>query len=80
MILWILIAAAAVTMLWPSAPKQKQDYVPDAAGPTVGVGYIEAVASLQSVRSRLVQTDLLDESVSEALSTLTLALQHGSDQ
>lgn len=83
---WILAVIAAVVALWPTGQKKGGGggavYVPSPAEldpPKRTPTYLDAVASLQKVRSRLVETDLLSDDVAEALSTLTLALQHGSD-
>jgi len=84
MMTWLLAVAAAAVALWPTAGKRDKApvYVPsplELDPPRRTTTYLDAVACLQKVRSRLVHTDLLDDSVAEALSTLTLALQHGSD-
>lgn len=81
---WILAVIAAVVALWPTGQKKGGGavYVPSPAEldpPKRTPTYLDAVASLQKVRSRLVETDLLSDDVAEALSALTLALQHGSD-
>lgn len=81
MILWVLIAAAAITMLWPATPKKRTEYVPDAAKPDDSeVAYLEAVAALQQVRSRLARTDCLAEEQIESINVLALALTEGSNQ
>jgi len=83
MMTWLLAVAAAAVALWPTGKRDKAPvYVPsplELDPPRRTTTYLDAVACLQKVRSRLVHTDLLDDSVAEALSTLTLALQHGSD-
>jgi hypothetical protein len=83
MMTWLLAVAAAAVALWPTGKKAAPSaYVPSTLEidpPKRQTTYLDAVACLQKVRSRLVHTDLLDDSVAEALSTLTLALQHGSD-
>lgn len=84
MMTWLLAVAAAAVALWPTGRKTDKApvYVPsplELDPPRRTTSYLDAVACLQKVRSRLVHTDLLDDSVAEALSTLTLALQHGSD-
>ena len=84
MMTWLLAVAAAAVALWPTGRKTDKApvYVPsplEIDPPKRQTSYLDAVACLQKVRSRLVHTDLLDDSVAEALSTLTLALQHGSD-
>ena len=84
MMTWLLAVAAAAVALWPTGRKTDKApvYVPsplELDPPRRTTTYLDAVACLQKVRSRLVHTDLLDDSVAEALSTLTLALQHGSD-
>jgi len=84
MMTWLLAVAAAAVALWPTGGKRDKAplYLPSAAEidpPRRQTTYLDAVACLQKVRARLVNTDLLDDSVAEALSTLTLALQHGSD-
>ena len=84
MMTWLLAVAAAAVALWPTGGKRDKApvYVPsplELDPPRRTTTYLDAVACLQKVRSRLVHTDLLDDSVAEALSTLTLALQHGSD-
>ena len=84
MMTWLLAVAAAAVALWPTGRKTDKApvYVPsplELDPPKRTTTYLDAVACLQKVRSRLVHTDMLDDSVAEALSTLTLALQHGSD-
>jgi len=84
MMTWLLAVAAAAVALWPTGRKTDKApvYVPsplELDPPRRTTTYLDAVACLQKVRSRLVHTDMLDDSVAEALSTLTLALQHGSD-
>ena len=84
MMTWLLAVAAAAVALWPTGRKTDKApvYVPsplEIDPPKRQTSYLDAVACLQKVRSRLVHTEMLDDSVAEALSTLTLALQHGSD-
>ena len=83
MMTWLLAVAAAAVALWPTGKRDKAPlYVPsplELDPPKRQTSYLDAVACLQKVRSRLVHTEMLDDSVAEALSTLTLALQHGSD-
>ena len=83
MMTWLLAVAAAAVALWPTGKRDKAPlYVPsplELDPPKRTTTYLDAVACLQKVRSRLVHTEMLDDSVAEALSTLTLALQHGSD-
>jgi hypothetical protein len=80
MIVWILIAAAAVTLLWP-VKKSPADFLPLPKQKKVeNHGYIEAVSSLQVVRQRLASTQALDADEAEAINILTLALVKGSEE
>lgn len=83
-----LVAVAVVLLLLPSpkkpvppmfslVPTQQTDPAP--ALPKQ-VQYLDAVASLQSVRHRLVATDQLGEEQREAINVLTLALVGGSEK
>jgi hypothetical protein len=83
MIVWSLIAAVAIVLLWPkprpkhvSLARLEQDVVEREVRhlPT----YLDSVAALQVVQHRLKITELLDEEQSEAINVLTLALAQGS--
>lgn len=85
MIMYALIAAAAVALLWPSQkPKARPTFNPtplEVTPPKPRVPlYLDAVASLQTVQRRLAATDNLDDDQRAAIDTLTLALTAGSDQ
>lgn len=88
MIIYALIAAAIAALFVPWKKGSVQpaslpfdlssvDAVP--AKP-VGIAYLDAVASLQTVQRRLIQTGQLDEEQRVALDTLTLALSAASEQ
>jgi hypothetical protein len=82
-LVWVLVAAAAVLLLWPSTKTQPPHILP--VGPVEppkrhAPTYLEAVAALQTVRSRLVGTSKLEEAQSKAIAALTLALSEGSEQ
>lgn len=84
MIIWILVAAAVVFILWPSQQQDQPSIIkalPPAAPKKDAIGsYMESMKALQMVRGRLVATDKLDESAQKCLDTLTLALLAGSDK
>jgi hypothetical protein len=86
MIIYVLIAAAVVTLFWPTKKKPS-------AAPTLDLSryderpvklkapaYIQSVAALQTVQKRLAHTEHLDEEQQEAINVLALALTAGSDQ
>lgn len=81
MMTWLLAVAAAAVALWPTNKKSKLlpnlqefDTRPKPSS------YLDAVASLQTVRTRLMHTNHLDEDQAAACDVLTLALSAGSDQ
>jgi hypothetical protein len=90
MIIYVLIAAAVVTLFWPT--KKKPSAAPtldfskyDGLAESVRVklkapAYIQSVAALQTVQKRLAHTEHLDEEQQEAINVLALALTAGSDQ
>ena len=88
MIIYSLIAAAALVLLWPKQLQRKQPALPKLelprsvidAVPVRTDSYIEAVAALQTVQRRLVSTGLLDEDQVAAVDTLTLALSRGATE
>jgi len=84
MMTWLLAVAAAAVALWPTGKKtdKAQVYVPsplELDPPKRQTSYLDAVACLQKVRSRLVHTNHLEAEQTEALDVLTLALSAGSD-
>ena len=84
MMTWLLAVAAAAVALWPTAGKRDKAplYLPSATEidpPRRNTSYLDAVACLQKVRSRLVHTNHLEDEQTEALDVLTLALSAGSD-
>lgn len=84
MIVWVLVAAAAVLLFWPPAKQAANPYTPSPAElappqPRIPT-YIDAVACLQTVRHRLVETEQLGEAQQDAIDTITLALVRGSER
>lgn len=84
MMTWLLAVAAAAVALWPTGRKTDKApvYVPsplELDPPKRQTSYLDAVACLQKVRSRLVHTNHLEDEQTEALDVLTLALSAGSD-
>ena len=83
MMTWLLAVAAAAVALWPTGKRDKAPlYVPsplELDPPKRQTSYLDAVACLQKVRSRLVHTNHLEADQTEALDVLTLALSAGSD-
>ena len=79
MTVWLLLAAAAAVLLWPSKLPEQVPFL--AQVPTdKGHSYIDAVAALQLVRQRLIDTQQLAEEQQAAVDSLTLALVHGSEK
>ena len=86
MIVYALIAAAALALLWPSklVPKKptinidELDKIKPIQPERHAVKYLEAVACLQKVAKRLELTEELDDEQKEALEVITLALSRGS--
>ena len=81
MMTWLLAVAAAAVALWPINKKsgllpslETLDTKPKPSS------YLDAVASLQTVRTRLMHTNHLDDDQAAACDVLTLALSAGSDQ
>jgi|AACY02.3.fsa_nt_gi hypothetical protein len=84
MMTWLLAVAAAAVALWPigKKPSQRPIYIPSPAELEPArrqTSYLDAVACLQKVRSRLVHTNHIEAEQTEALDVLTLALSAGSD-
>jgi len=86
MMTWLLAVAAAAVALWPTGKKNGGGGVPvyvpsplELDPPKRQTSYLDAVACLQKVRSRLVHTNHLEDEQTEALNVLTLALSAGSD-
>ncbi len=84
MIVHILLAAAALMLLWPSG---KKPALPALPLPSPGVApvpaapkYIEAMTALQVVRHRISETQLLGDEQQTAINVLTLALVAGSEK
>lgn len=83
MIVWVLVAAAAVLLFWPSgkaATQPANPYLPAPAPQPRIPSYIDAVGCLQTVRHRLVETEQLGEAQQEAIDAITLALVRGSER
>lgn len=80
MLVMLLIAAACAILLWPAPPAGISNPFAVPASPKRGPDYMEAVAALQTVRTRLVQTGALDAEQQKAVDALTLALVSGSDK
>ena len=84
MIIYALLAIAAVVALWPSSgPSKGRGYlttlVKERPSESPSATYMDAVGSLQTVRSRLAFTGHLDDDQIDAVNTLTLALVAGSE-
>ena len=77
MLIWLLVIAAAVILLWPSSSTPVNPFV---ANDPRKPSYMDAVRSLQLVRARLSSTSQLDEAQRQALDLITLALASGSDK
>jgi hypothetical protein len=84
MIVWVLVAAAAVLLLWPSTKASPQPaHILPAAPPEPSKrhpSYLDSVQALQVVRARLAYTQHLGEPQQEACNVLTLALSEGSEK
>ncbi len=83
MIVWVLVAAAAVLLFWPAskpASEPANPYQPAAAPQPRLPSYLDAVSALQTVRHRLVETEQLGEAQQDAIDALTLALVRGSER
>ena len=86
MIVYALIAAAALALLWPAGLKQKKPLINiddlDSMKPVQPerhkVRYLDAVACLQKVAKRLELTGELEDDQKEALKVITLAISRGS--
>lgn len=77
MIVWILVAAAAALLVWPT----KQVTYPFALpGVQTGPDYMEAVRCLQVVTKRLAKTQRLEDAERKSLDVIVLALSAGSDE
>ena len=77
MITWLIALAIAVVALWPPNKKQP-DFLPDSMKPKeASASYLDAVAALQVVRSRLHDTDQLDQPSCDACNVLLLGLVAG---
>ena len=77
MIIWIVAAAAVAAVLaWPAAKVASPFPASKPAGPT----YMEAIAAVQLVRTRLIKTDKLSDECQKSIDTLTLSLVSGSDK
>jgi hypothetical protein len=78
MMTFLFLAIAAAVALWP-ASKGLDSILPDELRETDDhVSYLEAVAALQVVRTRLDKTGELDQPSSDACNILTLGLSAGS--
>lgn len=78
MITFLFVTAAVAVALWPSK-KTLEKIIPNELQEVDStVSFIEAVAALQVVRSRLDSTGELDQPSSDACNILTLGLSAGS--
>lgn len=81
MLIYVLVAAAAVLLLWPSTPRpQPTPILPIQPKPNAHPSYLDAVQALQTVRTRLAATGSLGEEQQAACNALTLALSAGSEK
>jgi hypothetical protein len=85
MIVALLVVVAVAVLLWPASPPPANPFArPDSAKPAPAVprltSYMDSVAALQTVRSRLAATEKLDADTQKALDSLTLALSAGSEK
>ena len=77
---FLFVCAAVAVALWPSK-KTLDKILPDELRENeTSVTYLEAVAALQKVRTRLSKTGELDEPSSDACNILMLGLSSGSDK
>lgn len=81
---YLLLAAAAAILLWPSQKATQPPIVPDLS-PVVdpkpmSPSYSSSLEAISHVRSRLVYTGKLTDAEIEAINTLTLALVSGGDK
>lgn len=84
MLTYLMIAAAAALVLWPTSTAPKAPSI-SPLGPAIEVppltpSYASAIESLSQVRRRLSYTEKLSEKESDAITALTLALVAGSDK
>lgn len=77
MIVWVLVAAAAALLVWPTKPVAYPFSLPVKA---TGPDYIEAVRCLQVVVKRLSNTNRLEDGERKSLDVIVLALSAGSDE
>lgn len=77
----LLVAAAAAVLLWPktNAAKTPNPFDQPAAA-KAHPSYQTSLASLATVRLRLLQTEQLTSETKSAIDCLTLSLVAGSDQ
>lgn len=83
MMVWMLIVAAVAFLLWPVPQPPANPFVrptDDKPAAAQTPSFMDAVAALQVVRSRLACTSKLDEAQQKALDSLTLALSAGSEK
>jgi hypothetical protein len=87
MIVYALICAAILSLVWPSkkretAPILDLDALPSEPQPVIvdETGYIESVAALQIVQIRLNDTEMLEDDQRDAINILALALTAGSTE
>jgi hypothetical protein len=87
MIVWVLVAAAAVLLFWPASKPASEPANPYVLSPAELAPpqprlptYIDAVSALQTVRHRLVETEQLGEAQQDAIDAITLALVRGSER
>lgn len=84
MIIWVLLAAALILLLWPASQPAMPSLLASAkpvepAKPKVPT-YLQSVACLQDVRARLVHTGNYDEAAQHSIENLVLSLTAGSDK
>jgi hypothetical protein len=80
MTVWLLLAAAAAVLLWPSKLPEQVPFLSQTQPTERGHSYIEAVGALQLVRQRLIDTQQLSDEQQAAINSLTLALVAGSEK
>jgi hypothetical protein len=78
MLIGLLVTAAVALLCWPADKQIASPFVKPEK--PAGATYMDAVAALQLVRSRLIATDSLGEDESKAIDCLTLSLVGGSDK
>lgn len=84
MLTYLMFAAAAALVLWPTSSPPKTPRIaplgPPIEVPPLTPSYASAIESLSQVRRRLTYTEQFGEKESNAITALTLALVSGSDK